>query len=63
MIHPCPDCRGTGRDEKKTKKLAREDAEFAHRVKHHGTYIRCWTCNGNGSDPAENFRWGPHPPL
>lgn len=44
----CPDCNGTGRDDRKTAALAREDAEFRHRVKHHGSYVRCWTCNGNG---------------
>lgn len=63
MTHLCPDCKGTGRDEAKTEARAAEDAVFRHRVKHHGSYIRCWTCNGNGLDPAEYFRWGPHPPL
>lgn len=44
----CPDCHGTGRDDTKTRYAASRDAEFAHRVKHHGSYVRCWTCNGNG---------------
>lgn len=57
MKHPCPDCGGSGRDERKTAARAKEDAEFRHRVKHHGTYVRCWTCNGKGSDPAAYFRW------
>jgi hypothetical protein len=47
----CPACGGTGRDDAKTAALAREDAEFRHRVKHHGSYVRCWSCNGNGLDP------------
>jgi DnaJ-class molecular chaperone len=55
--HPCPDCHGTGRDEKKTVALAKKDGEFKHRVKHHGTYVMCWTCNGSGADAAEYFRW------
>lgn len=46
-IH-CEDCNGTGADQKKTKALADKDAEFAHRVRHHGSFVRCWTCNGNG---------------
>lgn len=44
----CLSCNGTGRDEKKTLQTAKGDAEFRHRVKHHGSYVRCWTCNGNG---------------
>lgn len=56
-LHPCPDCNGTGRDEIKTAAHAKEDAEFRHQVKHHGSYIRCWNCHGNGSDPAAFFRW------
>jgi len=59
----CEDCGGTGRDANKTAALAKEDAEFRHRVKHHGSYVRCWSCNGNGLDPAAYFRWGPHPVL
>ncbi len=57
MTHYCIGCGGTGRDDRKTAERAKEDAEFAHRVKHHGTYVSCWTCNGNGLDPAEYFRW------
>ena len=53
----CLDCNGTGRDENKTKIMAKKDAEFRYSVKHHGSYVRCWTCNGNGFDPAEYFNW------
>lgn len=53
----CPACGGTGKDAKKTEDRAKEDAEFAHRAKHHGTYVRCWDCSGNGLDPAAAFRW------
>lgn len=63
IVHHCSDCAGSGRDNKKTVALAKQDAEFRHRVKHHGSYIRCWTCNGSGLDPAEYFRWGDHKPL
>jgi hypothetical protein len=59
MNSRCSDCGGSGRDDAKTNAKAQEDAEFRHRVKHHGTYVRCWTCNGNGNDPAEDFRWTP----
>lgn len=54
-VHHCPDCRGTGADDKKTKKALKQG-----RIDR-GSYIRCWTCNGNGLDPATYFRWGPHP--
>lgn len=57
MSHPCPSCNGTGRDEQKTAAHVERDAEFRHRVKCHGSYIRCWNCNGNGLDPAAYFRW------
>lgn len=60
MPHYCKECNGTGRSEAKTAARAKEDAEFRHRVKHHGTYVRCWACLGNGLDPAEYFRWGGH---
>ena len=53
----CVDCNGTGKDTAKTEAHAKRDAEFRHRVKHHGTYVRCWSCNGNGLDPAEFFTW------
>ena len=42
MAHLCPDCQGTG----------------AKKVHADGSYTRCWTCNGNGLDPAAYFRWG-----
>lgn len=42
----CPDCKGTGADIEKT--LARPDHESGH--------ARCWTCQGNGLDPAAYFR-------
>lgn len=54
----CPDCNGTGRDARKTASVAAHDAEFRHRVKHHGSYIGCWTCNGNGIEapyPGEPY--------
>lgn len=61
MAYLCKSCNGTGRDATKTAALARKDAEFAHRAKEHGSYVRCWECNGNGLDPAEYFRFGKHP--
>lgn len=51
--HLCPDCKGTGANIAKT--LAAPKYEQG--------YIRCWSCNGNGLDPAAYFRWGAHPPL
>lgn len=60
MIHLCKDCGGSGKDAKKTEAKARSDVEFKYRVKHHGTYVMCWSCNGNGTDPAEYFRWADH---
>lgn len=56
MIHYCEDCKGTGRDEAKTRALYQKD-------RYATGYIRCWTCNGGGLDPSAYFRWGPHPPL
>lgn len=44
----CPDCKGTGANIEKT--LAMKPHETG--------YIRCWTCNGGGLDPAEYFDWG-----
>ncbi len=55
MNYNCDDCNGTGKDQKKTLALAKNDAEFAYRVKHHGSYVMCWSCNGNGLDPAKFF--------
>jgi hypothetical protein len=55
----CEACKGTGADVKKTIILRRTDALR----RHDGGYVRCWTCNGGGLDPAAYFRWGPHPPL
>lgn len=47
----CPDCKGTGADAKKTADARRKGLLDG------GAYIRCWTCNGNGLDPAAYFRW------
>lgn len=44
--HLCSDCGGTGADAKKTKAL--RDSS--------GGYVMCWTCNGNGLDPAAYFK-------
>ncbi len=44
--HRCPDCKGTGADTAKTLAAPRSDTG----------YVRCWTCNGNGLDPAAYFR-------
>ena len=41
MAHLCPDCKGSG-------------AKTRHAD---GSWTRCWTCNGNGLDPAAYFRW------
>lgn len=41
----CADCRGTGCNIEKT--LARPASDSG--------YVRCWTCNGNGLDPAAYF--------
>jgi DnaJ-class molecular chaperone len=49
--HLCKDCKGTGADIAKTRRLSGDG------------YVMCWSCNGGGLDPAEYFRWGPHPPL
>lgn len=48
--HLCPDCKGTGADIERTLKLAEWETG----------YVRCWSCQGGGLDPAEYFRWGPH---
>ena len=45
--HLCPDCKGTGADFKKTKARDKRDGS--------GGYVMCWTCNGNGLDPAAYF--------
>ena len=55
MIRTCPDCKGTGRDEKKTEAMLRG------RIIDPGSYVRCWTCHGNGSDPASYFDWHEKP--
>lgn len=47
----CSECHGSGRDEQRTEALAKSDAEFRHRVKHHGTYVACRHCLGNGLEP------------
>lgn len=49
--YTCTDCKGTGADPKKTA-----DALRKGRIDR-GSYIQCWTCNGNGLDPAKFFRW------
>jgi DnaJ-class molecular chaperone len=45
----CPDCKGTGADAKKTQQ-ARKTGLCDSR-----SYIRCWTCNGNGNDTYADF--------
>lgn len=47
----CSDCNGTGADRQKTLSLRRRGSIDR------GSYISCWTCNGNGLDPAAYFRW------
>lgn len=47
----CSDCNGTGANKAKTL-TARRGGAIDRR-----SYIRCWTCNGNGLDPAAYFRW------
>ena len=49
--HLCTGCNGTGADRAKTL-AARSRGDCDGRA-----YIRCWTCNGNGLDPAAYFRW------
>lgn len=48
--YDCEDCSGTGRDEAKTIVMRKRECD-------HIPYVRCWTCNGNGLDPAKFFRW------
>lgn len=48
--HLCPDCNGTGADRART--LAARRRGSCDR----GSYVRCWTCNGNGLDPTAYFR-------
>lgn len=43
----CPDCKGTGANIEKTLK----------RTSPIPGYIICWSCNGNGLDPAKYFTW------
>ncbi len=50
MPHYCPDCHGSGADAAKTAKHRKSSGD------RHST-VRCWTCNGNGLDPAAYFRW------
>jgi len=47
----CPDCKGTGADQAKTADARRKGICDRH------SYIRCWSCNGNGLDPVAYFRW------
>ena len=51
MKHLCPDCKGTGKDKGKTEAMLK-----AHQIDK-GSYVRCWSCNGNGLDPTKYFRW------
>lgn len=46
----CPDCHGTGADAAKTSD-ARKRGHCDSR-----SYIRCWSCNGNGNDTAADFQ-------
>lgn len=48
--HLCPDCKGTGADITKTEARDRREPSA-------GGYAMCRSCNGNGLDPAEYFRW------
>ena len=57
----CPACNGTGRDDEKTRRAAKEDAMFRHQMKHYGSYVQCWACNGNGLEPPYPGR--PYPDL
>ena len=45
----CPDCHGSGADAAKTA-AARKRGD-CDRL----SYIRCWSCNGNGNDTAQDF--------
>jgi DnaJ-class molecular chaperone len=45
--HLCPDCNGTGANIARTLKLKSWETG----------YVMCWTCNGNGLDPAAYFNW------
>ena len=47
----CPDCNGTGADRVKTLAARRKG------ICDRSSYIQCWSCNGNGLDPAAYFRW------
>lgn len=47
----CSDCGGTGANIAAT--IARPAYESG--------YVLCWTCNGNGLDPAEYFRFSGKP--
>lgn len=47
----CPDCNGTGADRAKTLAARRRGVCDSR------SYIQCWSCNGNGLDPAAYFRW------
>lgn len=44
--HLCPDCGGTGADANKTAAAHKSGALTGS-----GSYIRCWSCNGNGLEP------------
>lgn len=45
----CPDCNGTGADAKKTAD-ARKRGQCDSR-----SFIRCWSCHGNGNDTSADF--------
>ena len=47
----CLDCNGTGADRVKTLAARRKG------ICDRSSYIQCWSCNGNGLDPAAYFRW------
>lgn len=53
MSYDCDDCKGAGTV---LRRIGGRPNAPLHRV-------RCWTCNGNGLDPAKFFRWGDHPDL
>ena len=53
----CTDCNGTGANAAKTAAARKTGACDKH------SYIRCWTCNGNGLEPAYPARVKPIRPA
>lgn len=48
--HYCPECNGTGADQKKTQAMRKREPSSSG-------YVSCWNCTGNGLDPVAYFRW------